>query len=598
MRDRLRAARLLSRYVYRADRWRCLVSSVVTFFTVLIGLVISVLLKFVTDAAIHHDGHGMAVAVTLLIGTGAMSLVGYWAGLALRMSLRERATLYFDTRMAELSAGIHHLEHLERPDYLDEMFILQHNHLQLAEVQGNLVNTVAMLVRLGLVVALLGSIHPLLLLLPLAGIPSVLASASVARQRHANEDEIAPLRRLVLRLFQVGANAEAGKELRVYDAGPSLLSSTDDAREAIHRLADKADLRAGILGGLGWMFFGLGFVAAMLLVARQAAAGRASPGDVVLALTLAGAVNAGVVGLASGISWLLDSLKTGERLAWLEDLASGAAGLATPASPAPLPSALREGIGFEGVTFRYPGAPGGDVLAGVDLFLPAGCTVAVVGDNGAGKTTLVKLLCRFYDPSEGRVTVDGVDLRDFRVEEWRARLSGSFQDFARPELVAREAVGVGDLPSLDDVEAVHAALVRARAEDVPVALPDGLDTLLGRSFIGGVDPSIGQWQKLALGRAMMRESPLLLVLDEPTASLDAATEHALFERYARAAAASAARSGAITVLVSHRFSTVRMADLIVVVEGGRIVEVGSHDQLVAAGSCYAELYELQARAYR
>jgi ATP-binding cassette subfamily B protein len=598
MRERIRAVRLVSRYVYRSDRWRCLASSVVTFSTVLISLFISVLLKFVTDAAIHHDGHRMAVAVALLIGTGGLTLAGYWAGLALRMSLRERATLYFDTRMAELSAGIHHLEHHERPDYLDEMFILQHNHLQLAEVQGNVVNTVATLVRLALVVLLLGNIHPLLLLLPVAGIPSVLASASVARHRHDNENEIAPLRRLVLRIFQLGANAEAGKEVRVYDSGACLLSTTDDARAAIHRLADKEDLRSGLLGGLGWLFFGLGFVAAMLLVARQAAAGRASPGDVVLALTLAGAVNAGVVGLAGGVSWLLDSLKTGQRLAWLEDLAAGAAVLATPASPAPVPDVLRDGIGFEGIAFRYPGSSGGNVLADVDLFLPAGSTVAMVGDNGAGKTTLVKLLCRFYDPTEGRVTVDGVDLRDLPVEQWRARLSGTFQDFARPELVAREAVGVGDLPSVDDAAAVHAALTRARAEDVPAALPDGLDTLLGRSFPGGVDPSIGQWQKLALGRAMMRESPLVLVLDEPTASLDAATEHALFERYARAAAASAARSGAITVLVSHRFSTVRMADLIVVVDGGRIVEVGSHEQLVAAGSCYAELYELQARAYR
>ncbi len=343
--------------------------------------------------------------------------------------------------------------------------------------------------------------------------------------------------------------------------------------------------------------FGFGFMAAMVLVARQAAAGAASPGDVVLALTLAASVNAGVTGLANTMGWLLQNLKTGRRLAWLEDLAAEASARARPADPAPVPTALRDGIRLEGVFFRYPGTEA-EVLHGIDLFLPAGSTVAIVGDNGAGKTTLVKLLCRYYDPTEGRITVDGTDLSRFDVDAWRARLSGCFQDFARLELLARESVGVGDLPSIDDVAAVGAALDRAHASDVPATLPEGLSTQLGRSFPGGTEPSTGQWQKLALGRAMMREEPLLLVLDEPTASLDALTEHALFERYAGAAARTARRSGAITILVSHRFSTVRMADLIIVFDGGRIAEIGTHDQLVAGVGTYADLYTLQARSYR
>ncbi len=166
--------------------------------------------------------------------------------------------------------------------------------------------------------------------------------------------------------------------------------------------------------------------------------------------------------------------------------------------------------------------------------------------------------------------------------DWRARLSGCFQDFARLEFTALQTVGVGDVPRVDDEAAVTGALERAHAADVPAGLPSGLGTQLGRTFDGGIEPSTGQWQKLALGRAMMREEPLLLVLDEPTASLDPQTEAALFERYAGAAARTARRTGAITVLVSHRFSTVRMADLIVVVSGGRIAEIGTHDQLVAA----------------
>ncbi len=280
----------------------------------------------------------------------------------------------------------------------------------------------------------------------------------------------------------------------------------------------------------------------------------------------------------------------GRRLMWLEDFCAGASARAAAAEPVPVPDSLRTGIAFEGVSFRYPGTET-PVLTGVDLFLPAGATVAIVGDNGAGKTTLVKLLARFYDPDEGRITVDGVDLRSFEVGEWRRGLSGCFQDFARLELLARHTVGVGDLTRLEEDAAVTAALERAHAGELATGLPGGLDTQLGRSFDGGVEASIGQWQKLALGRAMMPEHPLVLLLDEPTACLDPNTEHALLEAYAGS-------PGAITVLVSHRFSTVRMASLIVVVGDGRITEVGRHEELIAAGGTYAELYRLQEQAYR
>jgi len=194
--------------------------------------------------------------------------------------------------------------------------------------------------------------------------------------------------------------------------------------------------------------------------------------------------------------------------------------------------------------------------------------------------------------------VEGRDLADLDVRAWRARLSAGFQDFARFELTAREVVGVGDLPRLDDDPAVVGALERAGAVDVVEGLPAGLDAQLGRSFEDGVDVSGGQWQKLALGRAFMRDEPLVLLLDEPTANLDAETEHALFERYAAGAARARERTGAITVLVTHRFSTVRAADLIVVLDGGRVAATGTHDELVAQGGLYADLYDLQARGYR
>jgi ATP-binding cassette subfamily B protein len=240
-------------------------------------------------------------------------------------------------------------------------------------------------------------------------------------------------------------------------------------------------------------------------------------------------------------------------------------------------------------------------LRDVSLHLPAGKVVALVGENGAGKTTLVKLLTRFYEPTNGRILLDGVELRRLDLDAWRGRISTAFQDFARFDFVIREAVGVGDLPQIEDHEAVHGALARAGAADIASSLPGGLETQLGRDWPGGVELSGGQWQRLALGRAFMRWGPtghpLLVVFDEPTAAIDAPTEHALFERLA-AAARSGAIQGTVTLLISHRFSTVRMADRILVLDGGRIVEQGSHDELRRQGGVYAELYELQAAAYR
>lgn len=230
------------------------------------------------------------------------------------------------------------------------------------------------------------------------------------------------------------------------------------------------------------------------------------------------------------------------------------------------------------VSFAYPGSSR-LVLQDISLTLPAGSVVAIVGENGAGKTTLVKLLAKMYEPT-------------------------AFQDFFRFELRARQTVGVGDVPRVDDLPAVSAAVGRAGADDVVEKLAEGLETQLGSTWPGGVEVSFGQWQKLALARGFMRDEPLLLVLDEPTAALDAETEHALFERYAAAArgngrgAAVGAGNGRITILVSHRFSTVRMADLIVVLDGAKLVEFGSHEQLMAKRGQYAELYGIQAAAYR
>jgi ATP-binding cassette subfamily B protein len=281
------------------------------------------------------------------------------------------------------------------------------------------------------------------------------------------------------------------------------------------------------------------------------------------------------------------------RLAWLEDYAASVAA----AGDLPAPAVLQHGIRVDHVSFAYPGTTR-TVLDDVSLLLPAGSVVAIVGENGAGKTTLVKLLTRMYEPTSGSIMLDDTQLARLSAAAWRARLAGAFQDFFRFEFLARQTIGLGDVPRIDDESAVIGAVARAGAGDVVARLTAGLETQLGPTWPGGAELSFGQWQKLALARGFMRPRPLLLILDEPTAALDAETEHGLFERYAAALRADASDSGRITILVSHRFSTVRMADLIVVLDGARLVEVGSHDELMARRGPYSELYGIQAAAYR
>jgi ATP-binding cassette subfamily B protein len=282
------------------------------------------------------------------------------------------------------------------------------------------------------------------------------------------------------------------------------------------------------------------------------------------------------------------------RLAWLEDYTEAVAS----GGDLVVPLAMKQGIRLEHVSFAYPGTTR-VVLEDVSLTLPAGKVVAIVGENGAGKSTLVKLLAKMYEPTSGTIFADDTPLARVKADEWRRRLAGAFQDFFRFEFRAKQTVGLGDVERIEDSGRVTTAVTRAGAADVVAKLPGGLDTQLGQTWPGGVDLSFGQWQKLALARGFMRDEPLLLVLDEPTAALDAETEHALFENYAAAARETGARSnGRITILVSHRFSTVRMADLIVVLDGSRLVAAGTHADLMAEGGQYATLYGIQAASYR
>ena len=327
---------------------------------------------------------------------------------------------------------------------------------------------------------------------------------------------------------------------------------------------------------------------------REGIRGSASIGDVVLTVILAGLLNQQISLILDSVSRVMNALTHVDRYLWLVDRAAAAP---RPEHPLPTPDHLVQGVRLDHVSFRYPGTER-IVLDDVNLELPAGTVVALVGDNGAGKTTLVKLLTGMYRPTTGQITIDGVPLNDLDVSDWRSETSAAFQDFAQLELLLRESVGVGDLRHVDDDDWVFEALQRAGGEDLVGRAGLTMDTPLGASFESGVNVSGGQWQKIALGRAMMRVGPLLLVLDEPTASLDPTAERELFVRYAQFARRSAAERGGVTLFVSHRFSTVRTADLIVVLSGSGVEEVGSHAELIARNGLYAELFEVQAAGYR
>jgi ATP-binding cassette subfamily B protein len=318
---------------------------------------------------------------------------------------------------------------------------------------------------------------------------------------------------------------------------------------------------------------------------------RAPAADVLLVLAAGSRLSYYVGATVGEIGFLRFWMDSAKRLAWLEDYAAAMVAKADRSAP----DRLANGIRFEHVSFAYPGTDR-LVLDDINLELPAGKVVAIVGENGAGKTTLIKLLAKMYDATRGRILIDGIELTRISAADWRARLAGAFQDFFRFEFLARQTIGVGDVPRIGDEPAVTAAVKRAGAEDVIARLPAALETQLGPTWPDGVDVSFGQWQKLALARGFMRDRPLVLVLDEPTAALDAETEHALFERYA-GAVRNAAGDGRITILVSHRFSTVRMADLIVVMDGSRVIEVGAHEELMRNRGQYAQLYNIQAAAY-
>jgi len=594
MKDSLRGFRLLIAFGFRSAPWQAALFLACGALMALTVPVASFGAKLLVDAATSGSfpkGLMAALVMALTAGIG-LALVLYYVDFL--FTVAERAGVMADKRLMELMGGVVGLAHHELPEYLDQMELLREERRMLAWMTNATAGLLRVVVQLAASVVLLARLQPLLLLLPLFGVASFLAGKRAQDLQIQAREAAAESERLRRHLFGVATSAAVGKELRVFGLEAELLKRHHAVADTAIGARNRADWQSAGFRAIDALVFGVAYVGAIGLVLVRAVRGQATPGDVVLTIGLAAGMN-GIVSTAVGYgTHFLSVLKTARRYLWLEDYARSVQ--RTPLDPAPAPRRLTSGIELRDVTFRYPGSKRA-VLANVSLRLAAGSVVALVGENGAGKTTLAKLLCRFYEPDSGLVLIDGVELQRFPVEKWRARLSVAFQDHSRFELLAREAVGVGHLPCIEDQSAVQAALVRADAADVPESLPEGLETQLGKAWEGGVDLSGGQWQKLALGRALMRTEPLLVIFDEPTAALDAQTEHALFERFAAAARAGES-AGTVTLLVSHRFSTVRMADLIIVLDGGRIVEQGSHQELIGRNGLYAELYRLQSRAYQ
>lgn len=549
-------------------------------------------LRSLISASLHADAPGAVLAASIAAVCWTATAAGTSARTNMAYLLAESVSVELDQRVLRLLGHSAGLEHLETPEYVDRLALLRGGGDLMAHYALGLLDAVANILRLTVILALLAVVQPALLLLALL-LSAVLLIKHLGLKRVARSMlTTAEDARLVEHLFSLHTDPAAAMEIRISGARKNLEDRASEVWNRVVRRQENARWSAAAAGIGGWGLFMAGYGVALLAIARAIASGRAEPGDVLLVLTLTVSLR----NEAEDTVWTLHGVAEGRH--YLDAYLAVHADTVDlpPLNPAAAPERLTEGIAFHDVSFTYPGTKT-PVLNDIDLELPAGSTVAIVGEHGAGKTTLVKLLCALYAPTSGVITVDRVPLADIPGEEWRGRGTASFQDFAKFAWLVRESIGCGDLLHVDDVDRIGQAVALGDATEVVDLLPDGLDTQLGLLF-GGYELSEGQWQRIALSRAFMRTAPVLFVLDEPTASLDARSEYLVYQRQVAYARKLADVTGAVTVVISHRFSTVRMADKIIVLSGGTITESGSHDELMAAGGSYAQLYALQASGYQ
>lgn len=551
----------------------------------------AVAFRQVVASAVHGARTAMLVAALLTALGVATRWIGMYATVMLRGDLADRVGYQqLDPEIQAAVAAIPELGHLERPDYLDRLSLVVSKGQVLADACWGVNATAAVLGQALISLVLLAWVNPLLLLLSLFAVPAMLLRGRGRRLGPATM-AAAPDNRLERHLHEITTRASSGREIRVTGAQEALLDKADDAWKRATRIQLRARWSGAAWSAPGSVVFLVGFALTLLYTAHLVATGQRTIADFVLVTSLAGQLQGSMAQTQRDYRQTQTTLALAEPLAWLREYRAARQHPAT----SPLPERLSDGITLQGIEFGYAAGP--TVLGPLSVHLPAGAMVALVGKHGCGKTTFVKLLHKFYEPAAGAITVDGRPLADLDTAAWHARTTAAFQDFHRYQVRLRHAVGFGDLPAADDDDRLLTAIAEADGDALYRSLSQGLDTQLGSLFDNGRELSEGQWQKLALARACMRTAPLLVVLDEPTASLDPPSEHAVFQRHARLARELGAAYGTVTVVVSHRFSTVRMADVILVIDEGRIIEQGGHDELMVMNGNYARLYRMQEKAY-
>lgn len=546
-----------------------------------------------------HAGTAVVASVltAVLLITGLT--LGHFAHL-FYFELAELSVLDLDAETMAVVNGGPGVEHYDRPADADRLTVLREEIPRFNNALQALLNLAGLVVAVIVTAVLLAAVNPLLLLLPLLAVAPLVSSRVAESISDRAKTATAEQSRRALNTFRLTTDPESSKELRMSGLGSRMAVLHNEHWGAVSKRLWNGHWKGTGVRALGQLVFAAGYVGAILLVVHGAVTGRAGVGDVVLSVVLAAQINAQVT---TGVALSQDLQRIANAFRRLDELRASTSSEDETASPGSIPERLEHGIDLVGVGFAYPetdvpGPAGGRVLAGVDLHLPAGAIVAIVGENGAGKSTLVKLLTGLYEPTEGRVLVDRKPLDSPSRTEWQRRSSAVYQDFVRFEFPLRTAVGIGNLDRLDDDEAVASAVERAGATAMADLLDDGLDTDLGKQYTDGAVLSGGQWQKVAVARGFMPQDPLLLVLDEPTSALDPLAERNLFERYVRQAGEVARHSGGITLFVTHRFSAVRDADLVLVLSGGSLVEAGSPRELLEADGLYSQLHRIQAESYR
>ena len=526
-------------------------------------------------------------------------LLAYEIGLAVLSDLFSRAINLCDSLLGDKFTNhvtlrlMEHASKLDLVSFEDPVFYdkLERARRQTTGRIGMLAMLAGMgqqLVTLFSLAAIVVSFSPwFLALMIVAVVPAFLGETRFAMLAYSILYRWTPERRELDYLRMLGASSQSAKEVKIFGLGQYLADRSRDLFEKFYRENKALAIKRAITGSLLNLLPMAGYYAAYVLMLVRTLAGTLTVGSLTL---LAGAFARS----RSLIENLFSNVNNiAEQALYIKDLFDFFETQPTVVSPPnalPAPRPIGSGFEFRGVSFAYPGSDR-QVLDRVSFRFDAGERIALIGENGAGKTTLVKLLARLYDPTEGAILLDGVDLRDYDVDSLRGEIGVIFQDYMRYDMLVRENIGFGRIAELDNQARVESAARKSLAEPLIEQLASGYRQMLGRRFDNGVDLSAGQWQKIALARAYMRDAQVL-ILDEPTASLDARAEYEVFLRFADLT------RDRMAVLISHRFSTVRMADRILVLADGRVVEQGSHQQLVALGGRYAELFELQAAGYR